>query len=191
MRVTLLLQAPAALDARPRLDRAAYLAWEAEAAKAQPARMALLGFNVEAGAGSTVCCSTQPTAVATAQRVFPDRRIEVKAQYREPILNPPKLPGRWRPSAWRRLSLISWMLSPEGGEAAEEARRRVIDTTGRLIGLAKEHDEAVLVAGPALLRLVAFKLNGLGFRGPLFGAFKPGLPAHYESDLPSRAPAKA
>ncbi|HTA16525.1 MAG TPA: hypothetical protein VK786_02120, partial [bacterium] len=78
-------------------------------------------------------------------------------------------------------------LRPEGGEAAEAARRRVVDCSVRLIGLAKEHDEAVLVAGPALLRLVAFKLNGLGFRGPLFKAFPVGVPVSYVSDLPSRA----
>lgn len=188
MRVTLMLQAPG-LDARQALTRDEYLAWEAEAAKAQPARMALLSFEVLAGPGGTVCASSHPAAVATSQRIFPDRRVEVKAQYREPLLTPPKLPFRWRPNTWRRLSLIRWMLKPEGGEAAEEARRRVIDTTGRLIGLAKEHDEAILIGGPAMLRLVAFKLNGLGFRGPLFGAFKPGWPTTYVSDLPSRVEA--
>jgi hypothetical protein len=186
MRITLLLQAPAALDARARLNRSDYLAWEEQAAKAQPARMALLSLDVLAGQGSPILCASQPAAVATAQRIFPDRRIEVKSQYREPALHPPALPGRWRPGTWRRLSLIHWMLRPEVGEAAEEARRRVIDSTGRLIGLAKEHDEAVLIAGPALLRLVAFKLNGLGFRGPLFRPFKPGVQTFYTSELPSR-----
>jgi hypothetical protein len=186
MRITLLLQAPAALDARGALTRSEYLAWEEQATKAQPARIALLSLDVLAGQGSPILCASQPTAVATAQRIYPDRRIEVKSQYREPALRPPKLPGRWRPGTWRRLSLIAWMLSPAGGEGAEEVRRRVIDSTGRLIGFAKEHDEAVLVAGPALLRLVAFKLNGLGFRGPLFRPFKPGVQAHYESELPSR-----
>ena len=181
-----MLQAPA-LDARPRLTRAEYLAWEAEAAQAQPARMALLSFEVFAGPGGSICASSHPAAVATSQRIYPDRRVEVKAQYREPVLKPPRLPGRWRPATWRSASLLHWMLRPEGGEAAEETRRRVIDTTGRLIGLAKEHDEAILIAGPALLRLVALKLNGLGFRGPLFAAFKPGWPTAYVSDLPSRA----
>jgi hypothetical protein len=186
MRITLLLHSPAALDARQRLGWEDYRAWEAQAAQAQPARMALLALEVIPGQGAPVCCASQPTAVATAQRIYPDRRIEVKTLYREPQLRVPSLPGRWRPSAWRRLSLLAWMLRPEGGEAAEEARRRVIDSTGRLIGLAKEHDEAILVAGPALLRLVAFKLNGLGFRGPLLGGFPAGVPIHYESDLPSR-----
>lgn len=181
-----MLQAPG-LDARQPLTRDEYLAWEAEAAKAQPARMALLSFEVFAGPGGTICASSHPAAVATSQRIYPDRRVEVKAQYREPVLNPPKLPGRWRPNTWRSASLLNWMLRPEGGEAAEETRRRVIDTTGRLIGLAKEHDEAILIAGPAMLRLVALKLNGLGFRGPLFASFKPGWPTTYVSDLPSRA----
>ena len=141
------------------------------------------------GQGAPVLCAPQPTAVATAQRIYPDRRIEVKSQYREPNLRLPNLPGHWRPRTWGRVSLIAWMLNPSGGEAAEEVRRRVIDSTGKLIGLAKEHDESILIAGPALLRLIAFKLNGLGFRGPLFGAFTPGMPMVYKSELPSRIPA--
>jgi hypothetical protein len=187
MRILLCQQAPPALDARASLDRAAYAAWQSQALAAQPARMALLSFSPEPGQGATICCASQPTAVATAQRIYPDRRIEVKTVYNEPALRVPGLPGRWRPGAWRRLSLIAWMLRPEGGEAAEAARRRVVDCSIRLIGLAKEHDEAVLVAGPAMLRLVAFKLNGLGFRGPLFKAFPAGVPVAYVSDLPSRA----
>ena len=186
MRVHLMLQAPS-MDARPALSRADYLDWEALVDKAQPARMALLSFEVQAGPGGTICASSHPAAVATAQRIFPDRRVEVKTQYREIQLSPPRLPGRWRPKTWRSLSLLLWMLRPEGGEAAEEARRRVIDTTGRLIGLAKEHDEAILIGGPSLLRLVALKLNSLGFRGPLFSSFKPGVLTTYLSDLPSRS----
>lgn len=180
-----MLQAPA-LDARPALNREEYLAWDAQVEKAQPARMALLSFETLAGPGGTLCASSHPAAVATAQRIFPDRKVEVKNLYRDPRLAPPPLPGRWRPATWRSFSLLRWMLKPQGGEAAEDARRRVIDTTGRLIGLAKEHDEAILIGGPILLRLVAFKLNGLGFRGPLFSAFKPGLGTSYISDLPSR-----
>ena len=44
----------------------------------------------------------------------------------------------------------------------------------RLIEIAKSGQDPVLVAGPALLRLVAFKLNAIGFMGGFVLGFKPG-----------------
>jgi len=122
----------------------------------------------EPGPGGTVLSASQPAAVATAQRLFPDRRIEVKTLYGEPDLGPPF-------SRFRTLNLLLWMLFPRrGGEAAEAARRRVVDTSIRLIAVAKEHEAAVLVAGPVLLRLLAFKLNAIGFTGGFITGFRPG-----------------
>lgn len=121
----------------------------------------------EPGQGPTVLCAPQSAAVATAQRLFPDRHIEVKTLYGEPALGSPGLP--------RSLALLRWMLAPpKGAESAEEVRRRVVDTAVRLVGGTKSQDEALLVAGPALLRLLAFKLNAIGFIGPLVRGFKPG-----------------
>ncbi|HTB23055.1 MAG TPA: hypothetical protein VK914_10140 [bacterium] len=121
----------------------------------------------EAGQGATVLCAPQPLAVATAQRLFPDRRIEVKTLYAEPDLG--------TATGFTDLRLVRWMLLPSsGGESAEEARRRVVDTSVRLIEIAKSHQDPVLVAGPALLRLVAFKLNAIGFMGGFLLGFKPG-----------------
>jgi hypothetical protein len=191
MRILLYTQSQPGLNSRQSLSRAAYLEWSAAAAKAEPARMALLGLDAQAGPGATVLCAPQPTAVATAQRVFPDRRIEVKTLYREPGMAVPGLPGRWKPRTWARLSLWRWMLSPSGGEDPQEAKRRVIDTVGRLIGLAKEHDEAVLMAGPVLVQLVALKLNALGFRGPLYTGPRGGVERAYLSELPSKKDARA
>lgn len=126
------------------------------------------GLAREVGPGSTVLCASQPEAVATAQRVFPDRRIEVKTLYREPDLGP-------RFKGFQALALLSWMLLPsDSGEAAEEAKRRVVDTSIKLIDQAKQHQEAVIVAGPVLLRLLAFKLNAIGYQGSFITAFKPG-----------------
>ncbi len=117
----------------------------------------------EAGPGATVLCAPQSEAVATAQRVFPDRRIEVKKLYAEPDLG------------GAGAGLLAWMLAPSrDSEAAEDTRRRVIDTSVRLIEVAKAQEEAVLVAGPALLRLLAFKLNAIGFTGSFLFGFKPG-----------------
>lgn len=115
------------------------------------------------GAGPPLLCAPQPEAVATAQRLYPDRRIEVRRTYAEPGLDP----GRW---------LLAWMLRPRPHEEApEEVRRRVVETSVRLVGLDKEHQEAVIVAGPRLLRLLALKLNSIGYRGP----FRiPGDPRH-------------
>lgn len=131
----------------------------------------------ESGPGATVLCAPQPEAVATAQRVFPDRRIEVKKLFSEPAL------GRGF-SAFPSLALLAWMLlPPEGAEAPEDARRRVIDTSVRLIEIAKGQDEAVLVAGPALLRLLSFKLNAIGFTGAFLSGFKPGERRVYRYQL--------
>jgi hypothetical protein len=122
----------------------------------------------EQGPGGTVLCAPQPAAVATAQRVFPDRRIEVKKLYAEPELG-----KDFR--AFPSLALLAWMLFPgAGAEAPEEARRRVIDTSVRLIEISKSQEDAVLVAGPALLRLMAFKLNAIGYTGGFLTGFSPG-----------------
>jgi hypothetical protein len=121
----------------------------------------------EPGPGATVLCAPQPAAVATAQRLFPDRRIEVKTLYAEPDLG--------AATGFMDLRLVRWMLVPSrGGESAEQARRRVVDTSVRLIEIAKSGQDPVLVAGPALLRLVAFKLNSIGFMGGFLLGFKPG-----------------
>jgi hypothetical protein len=121
----------------------------------------------EAGQGATVLCAPQPPAVATAQRIFPDRRIEVKTLYAEPDLG--------SATGFMDLRLLRWMLLPSrGGESAELARRRVVETSVRLIEIAKSGQDPVLVAGPALLRLVAFKLNAIGFMGGFLMGFKPG-----------------
>lgn len=125
----------------------------------------LAGLPREPGQGATVLCAPQPAAVATAQRLFPDRRIEVKTLYAEPDLG-----GGGR---FNGLRLLRWMLLPaHGGEAAEDAHRRVVDTSVRLIEIAKTRQDAVLVAGPVLLRLCAFKLNAIGFTGGFLFGFK-------------------
>jgi len=120
------------------------------------------------GPGGPALCSPHADAVATAQRCFPDRRIEVHERYREPGLAGTAGPA----GGWRRLA---WMLRPgPGDESAESVRRRVIDGSVRLVELAKQHQESTLVAGPWLLGLVAYKLNGIGYRGSILRAFKPG-----------------
>lgn len=119
------------------------------------------------GPGPLVLCAPQPDSVATAQRLYPDRRIEVKTLYREPGLDA----GRW---------LLGWMLKARAGEEShEDVRRRVIDSSVRLIGVAKENGEAVMVAGPRLLRLMAFKLNSIGYRGALLGPGRAGRETVY------------
>lgn len=128
----------------------------------------LPGLPREVGPGSTVLCANQPEAVATAQRVFPDRRVEVKTLYREPDLG-----GRF--AGFKNLALLTWMLLPsDEGEAAEDAKRRVVDASIRLIEQVKQHQEAVIVAGPLMLRLMAFKLNAIGYHGAFLTGFKPG-----------------
>jgi hypothetical protein len=50
----------------------------------------------------------------------------------------------------------------------------VIDTSVRLIEIAKGQGDSVIVAGPDLLRLLAFKINAIGFVGGFFTGFGPG-----------------
>jgi len=127
-----------------------------------------LGSLTAHGPGGPALCSPDPDAVATAQHCFPDRRIEVHARYREPALAHGSGPAG-------RLRRLGWMLRPgPGDESAESVRRRVIDGSVRLVELAKQHQESTLVAGPWLLGLVAYKLNGIGYRGSILRAFKPG-----------------
>lgn len=123
---------------------------------------------VQAGPGSIVLCASHPDAVASAQRLYPDRRIEVKTLYAEPKLEP----SRW---------LLGWMLHARPGEETHEVvRRRVIDASIRLIEVAKQDGEATLVAGPRLLRLLAFKLNSIGYRGALLRGVKAGRVREFE-----------
>lgn len=120
------------------------------------------------GPGPLVCCAPQPDAVATAQRLFPDRRIEVKTLFREPGL----LEGR---------SLLAWMLKTRDGEESPAAvRRRVVDSGVRLIQVAKADGEATLVAGPRLLRLLSFKLISIGYQGRFWRGFREGEARIYE-----------
>ncbi|MGH7442325.1 MAG: hypothetical protein ACREKE_06595 [bacterium] len=127
----------------------------------------MLKLERQPGQGPTILVAPQGSAVAMAQRLFPDRRLEIKTLFAEPDLGPGRRFLDWR--------LLRWMLRPaRGGESAEAARRRVVETAVRLISLAKEHEEATLVAGPVLLRLLAFKLNGIGYGGPFLSGFKAG-----------------
>jgi hypothetical protein len=122
----------------------------------------------ELGPGSTVFCAAGKDSVATARHIFPDRRIEVKTLFVEPNLG---AAGSGFPS----LSLLRWMVfPPDGADSAEETRRRVVDVSVQLIARAKESGDAVLVAGPVLLRLLAFKLNAIGFTGGFLLNIKPG-----------------
>jgi|GEM_PF-6647253 hypothetical protein len=128
---------------------------------------ALAALPVE-GPGGPALCSPDAGAVATAQRRYPDRRIEVHERFREPSLANASGPAG-------RLRRLRWMLRPgPGDESAESVRRRVVDSAVRLVELAKAHQESTLVAGPWLLGLVAFKLNGIGYRGPILRPFKSG-----------------
>ena len=132
--------------------------------QAPPAGLA--GLQAAAGAGP-VLSSPHPDAVALAQKAYPERRIEVHERFREP-----SLAGCGNPGTFRRLA---WMLRPsQGDESAESVRRRVIDSSVRLVELAKLHQSSTLVAGPWMLGLVAFKLNGIGYRGAFLRGFKAG-----------------
>lgn len=171
MKIILLCHALPDADFKSRLNRDAYLAWRLALAQAPP-RLKTLVPAASVGPGGPVLCAPQAAAVASAQRLYPDRRIEVKTHYREPALRVPQWQG-WdlRPAWWERLNRLGQAFaegeaSPDF-EPAQELRRRVIDSSIRLIEIAKQYDEAVLVAGPGLCRLLGWKLASIGYAGPL------------------------
>ena len=139
----------------------------------RPAPKDLGHLSPRPGGGGIVLCSAQTAAVAAAQRLFPDRRIEVKGAYLDPRPSLPKLPWlRLKPLAWQRLALAWWSLAGKSsGEEPETFKRRIIEASVRLTEVAKQADEAVLVAGPLMLGRIALKLASIGWRGRFMRAF--------------------
>jgi hypothetical protein len=176
MTVVLHCAAKPKADFSMRLTAEEWLAWEKSLAQA-PAEASRLSHNP--GPGSPVLCSTSKSAVEYASRLYPDRRIEVKAGYADPEPAPVSLGLRLRPGFWRFLSKAKILLG-RGPEAPEILKRRVIEASSRLIELSKAHGESAMVAEPMILMLVAFKLAGIGFRGPFWRWPRYGQSLHFE-----------
>lgn len=170
-------------DFKSRLSHVDYLVWEREL-KRKPASPTQRPDDP--GPGVAVICSSAQAAVDYAGRMFSDRRIEVKPAYADPLLHAPSLGLRLRPLAWRRLAQLGffsgWLKSEEPAEAVKQ---RMVGICTRLIGLAKEHEEAHFVGEPLMIRLMTFKLSSIGYRGPLLHRIRYGY--SYDFEYPSAA----
>ncbi|MES2202504.1 MAG: hypothetical protein V4498_09650 [candidate division FCPU426 bacterium] len=127
------------------------------------------GIPLHPGQGPLVLSAPDPVSVAFATRLFPDRRIEVKALYGEPRLSPGVL------------SLLGFLAGlKKADETPEHLKARVVACATRLIGISKSDGEGIMVAGPILSRLLGLKLAGIGYRGPFLRSPRPGIRREFE-----------
>jgi len=171
------------------LNRLEYRDWERnlKTKSAQPTPL-----PEDPGPGAPVLCSSATAAVEYAGRIFKDRRIEVKPAFADPILEPPNFRWRMRPLSWRfwsRLGFFSGWIRSE--ESPELVKQRMVQLATRLIGLAKEHEEANFVGEPFLIRLLALKLTSIGYAGPMTGCARYGHSSDFEYEIPSAKDLKA
>jgi hypothetical protein len=153
------------VDFKSRMAWEEYLAWARELKKAPGAATQKPD---DPGPGALVLCSPATSAVDYAARLFGDRRIEVKPAYADPLLQPPRWRGRLRPGAWEWLAMAGFFTGwVKSDESSEQVKQRMVQLATRLIGIAKDHDEAHFVGEPLMIRLLAFKLPSIGYRGPL------------------------
>jgi hypothetical protein len=185
--ITLHCMARPQADFKGRLDCGEYLNWEREL-KGRPGEATPLPDDP--GPGGPVLCASARAAVDYAGRLFKDRRIEVKPAFGDPLLRPPAWrlslgPASWR--FWSRAGFFSgWIASEESSEAVKV---RMVQLATRLIGLAKEHDEAHFVGEPIMIRLLILKLSSIGWRGPLLSPVSYGH--SYDFEYLSPPPAAA
>jgi hypothetical protein len=127
------------------------------------------------GPQGTVLSPPEMVSVATSRRAFPDRRIEVDPKYKDPQDIDSSQGGIPLPSfIWQRWFRLKHLLGYSSSETPQELKRRVVETTARLIELAKKDGASVLVGEGLLLRLVLLKLKSIGFHGPIWPRLKPG-----------------
>lgn len=171
-------------DYQTRLSPAGYLEWEKALKKAPGAATQMPD---DPGPGAMVLCSPAKAAVDYAGRLFADRKIEVKQDYADPILNPPAWGLKLRPSAWRfwaRAGFFTGLIRSE--EAPEVLKQRMVQLCTRLIGIAKDHEEAHFVGEPFMIRLMALKLSSIGYHGPLLRRIKYGHSYDFEYLYPNK-----
>jgi hypothetical protein len=168
-------------DFSARLDAASYGAWEETLRKvpAGPSKAA-----EDPGPGAQVLCSNARAAVESAGRLFKDRRIEVKPEYGDPLLNPPALGLRLKPAGWRFLARLSFFLGwGKNPESPDAVRARMVALATKLIGLAKQEKEAHFVGEPFMIRLLALKLMSIGYHGPMLRPIRYGKSYAFEYEF--------
>ena len=125
--------------------------------------------QVLAGQGGPVLCSPEKVAVDFATRLYPDRRVEVKASYADPEL---------KPGALNFLLFLAGV--KKYTESPEALKARMVACATRLIGVSKSDGEGAFVGGPLMIRLLSFKLVSIGYKGPFLGRVKAGERREFE-----------
>lgn len=105
-------------------------------------------------------------------RMFPDRRVEIKAEYADPNIRP------------GFLSLPLFLMGlRKADESPEKLKSRMVACATRLIGVSKTEGEAVFLGGPVMISLLSFKLVSIGYRGRFLGKVKPGARRVFEYQI--------
>ena len=178
MIITLHCMAEPVADFKTRLSHAEYQAWQREL---KQKTASATQRPDDPGPGAVVLCSSARAAHEYAGRLFGDRRIEVKPAYADPLLKAPALGLRLSPRAWSRLARLGFFTGwVQNDESSEEVKQRMVQLVTKLIGIAKDHDDAHFVGEPLMIRLAALKLASIGYKGPFFRSVRYGHSYDFE-----------
>jgi broad specificity phosphatase PhoE len=157
-----------ALSRRVKLDSEGYRRWWALyeeggllAGQTVPARLA------ESAAGAVVISSTRRRSLETARALRGDGEFVSEALMIEAPLPPPRLPSflRFSPRTWGVISRIFWWLGhSQGEETRQQAQDRARRAADRLIGLAEQGRDVLVLAHGYFNAMVGFELKRRGWR---------------------------
>jgi broad specificity phosphatase PhoE len=142
-------------------------------AEGQTPPEALRAAACEAG---VIIASTRPRSAETARALACGRAVAEDALFVEAPLPPPRWP-RWlklSPRVWGFVSRFWWWMFDhhEGGESRDEAKRRADEAAQRLIALAAEGRDVLVVAHGFFNGMVGLALRRRGWRCVRDGGFK-------------------
>jgi broad specificity phosphatase PhoE len=159
-----------ALSRKTLLSADDYKAWWAsyETGSLRPDQIvppSLQAISLEAGA---VVASTRPRSIETAKAVMGEREFVSDAIFIEAPLPPPRLPGwiRLPPIVWGFISRATWWFLDLhlGEESRREAEARAENAASRLIGMASEGRDVLVLAHGFFNTMIAQVLRRRGWR---------------------------
>ena len=159
-----------ALSRKVRLSAAEYRDWWARyeiggLREGQSPPPALLAFAKDAGA---IICSTRPRAHQTAQAVACEREFSCEEAFIEAPLPPPNWPSwmKLSPRAWGFIARTWWWFFDhhEGQETRRQAQVRADSAAERLIVLAEEGRDVLVMAHGFFNAMVGMSLRKRGWR---------------------------
>lgn len=157
-----------ALSRRVKLDSDGYRRWWALyeeggllAGQTVPARL------VDSAGKAVVVCSTRRRSLETARAVRPQGDFTSEPLMIEAPLPPPRLPSflRFSPRTWGVISRIFWFLGHhQGEESRQEAQRRASQAADRLVDLAEQGRDVLVLAHGYFNAMVGYELKRRGWR---------------------------